>query len=687
MGKKIDMKQVRDSVHGYIDIPEIVLHEIIDTPIFQRLRQIEQTSMRTLYPCAHHDRFAHSLGVYHLGQLACQGLEQSIKNLPLYSDHEAFWKEYGYSFQLACLLHDCAHAPMSHSFEYGYLDAENEKDVKAKKERLFTSMTLNLPEDAAIPLEKDVERYFASPKDIAPHEMVSAIVAGEYYREPVKHALEVLWSRTLAPEELAEHIQFMQRCIIGLQYGDMLDDNPEISFQNCLISLLNGSFFDVDKLDYIVRDSVQSGANNLSIDIPRILKALTLVEVHTFSEEKNVKNLVLNNSVYFTGCKSAMDDIAESDDCECSLELMDVRLVGQLQGDLEFKGSIYLKTPDGASERQNGTQKFTDLTEIEARLSSKSIVKGRFKGNIEVMGYSDESTIDGIVHSKISGTIKGTVIGHIETDAEHHVSYEIGYAKSALSVIQDTVTARNRLYLWTYAHHKVVYNDYLLRNSVLRALLTKKTQALNELEKKEASQKRLRFLMDIDKVFFDRKDPDSYLLSDGDLIHLMKQSAIKGNPVNTLAVNWFARKHMYAVWKSYAEYNSFFMNLGVGRRKDLWSLLFSGRGDSDSVAREANTDEYPDSVLREFTGANSCSYMWIKPAGIKLKETDASKVYIVLSDDSVKRLKDVRSQEGISEQYADESFFYLYTSEKLLPEQKAQLISFLKSRVMKMCRT
>lgn len=397
--------------------------------------------------------------------------------------------------------------------------------------------------------------------------------------------------------------------------------------------------------------------------------------------------MVLNNSVYFTGCKSTMDDIAESDDCECSLELMDVRLVGQLQGDLEFKGSIYLKTPDGASERQNGTQKFTDLTEIEARISSKSTVKGRFKGNIEVMGYSEGPIIDGIVHSKISGTIKGTVIGHIETDAEHHISYEIGYAKSAMSVIQDTVTARNRLYLWIYAHHKVTYNDYLLRNSVLHALLTNDMQTLNELEKKNASQKQLRSLMDIDKVFFNQTDANSYLLSDGDLIYLMKQSAFKKDSSNTLAKNWFARKHMYAVWKSYAEYNSFFMNLGVGRRKELWRLLFSGRGDSDSVAREANTDEYPDSVLKEFTGVGSCSYVWIKPSGIKIKETDASKVYIVLSDDSVKRLKDVRSQEGISEQYADESFFYLYTSKELEPEQKAHLISFLKSRVMKMHNT
>lgn len=71
-------KLIRDTIHGYIEIPEIIINELIDTPVFQRLRQIEQTSMRTLYPSAHHDRFVHSLGVYHLGKLAFLGLTHNI---------------------------------------------------------------------------------------------------------------------------------------------------------------------------------------------------------------------------------------------------------------------------------------------------------------------------------------------------------------------------------------------------------------------------------------------------------------------------------------------------------------------------------------------------------------------------------------------------------------------------------
>ena len=71
-------KLFRDSIHGYIEIPEVIVSEIIDTPVFQRLRRIEQTSMRALYPSAHHDRFVHSLGVFHLGKMAYKGDRKSV---------------------------------------------------------------------------------------------------------------------------------------------------------------------------------------------------------------------------------------------------------------------------------------------------------------------------------------------------------------------------------------------------------------------------------------------------------------------------------------------------------------------------------------------------------------------------------------------------------------------------------
>ena len=75
-------KVIRDNVHGYITIPEAYFARFIDTNAFQRLRFIEQTSMKCLYPSARHDRFVHSIGTFHVGRQLIQAL---IHNLEQYS--------------------------------------------------------------------------------------------------------------------------------------------------------------------------------------------------------------------------------------------------------------------------------------------------------------------------------------------------------------------------------------------------------------------------------------------------------------------------------------------------------------------------------------------------------------------------------------------------------------------------
>ena len=44
-------KSIKDIIHGYIELEE-KFWSIIDTPEFQRLKWIEQTSFRALYPSA-----------------------------------------------------------------------------------------------------------------------------------------------------------------------------------------------------------------------------------------------------------------------------------------------------------------------------------------------------------------------------------------------------------------------------------------------------------------------------------------------------------------------------------------------------------------------------------------------------------------------------------------------------------
>ena len=70
------MKVVRDPIYGYVKLEEKQL-DIIELPVFQRLRRISQLSFADfVYPNASHNRFSHSLGVFHLADKLCDYLEK-----------------------------------------------------------------------------------------------------------------------------------------------------------------------------------------------------------------------------------------------------------------------------------------------------------------------------------------------------------------------------------------------------------------------------------------------------------------------------------------------------------------------------------------------------------------------------------------------------------------------------------
>ena len=99
--------EIRDPIHGYIYIEDDE-KDIIDNPIFQRLRRIRQLSgAHITYPGAQHTRFDHSIGAMHLAKLAATRLAQIID---LKSEQIG-------EIKMAALLHDSGHGPFSHLFE------------------------------------------------------------------------------------------------------------------------------------------------------------------------------------------------------------------------------------------------------------------------------------------------------------------------------------------------------------------------------------------------------------------------------------------------------------------------------------------------------------------------------------------------------------------------------------------
>jgi hypothetical protein len=395
MGKSKE-KVFRDSVHGYIHVPEDWCKLLIDTPIFQRLRHIEQTSMRCLYPSARHCRFVHSLGVYYLGRRAFEHIvENSKKLINKLGIGTPKLEVYRQTFRAACLLHDCGHAPFSHTFEKFY-------DLGACLDSILLT---EMKGDAKFANDLPA----CSP---AAHEKVSAIVALRHFRPQLKR--------------LGARPELIARMIIGCQYHGA-PSNAE-KFENSLITLLKGSSVDVDKLDYICRDTWASGVDNATIDIDRLLGAVTV-----------------------------------------------------------------------------------------AKVDSKCIV---------------------------------------------------AFEKRAMSVLQAVVEGRNFLYRWIYNHHKVCYDQHLLKDAVEKvAKQLWPRWKTDRVLKKMFSLESFEAPVSIGGARF-------YLPTDGDLIYFMKRY-LKKIPV---AEEWLSRVHTKkAVWKTIAEYDRVFEKQSVEDRTSILRGVKEGK--------------------------------------------------------------------------------------------------------------
>lgn len=235
-------KRIKDPVYGYIELPRSLFDSVVDTAEFQRLRRIVQTSYAPLYPSALHNRFVHSLGVYHLGSMAARTLDRSAaerygEKLP------DGWKESLETFCLACLLHDVGHAPFSHTGEGFYREKDRVPSIDDELKKAVNDQRFS--QDAS-----------AAAKEAAPHEVMSALVGLERYAD-------VIPNRSL-----------FARCITGYKHAHPKNERERL--ENVLIELLNSSTIDVDKLDYLIRDAYVIGFDSIVIDYVRLLRGIRL---------------------------------------------------------------------------------------------------------------------------------------------------------------------------------------------------------------------------------------------------------------------------------------------------------------------------------------------------------------------------------------------------------------------------
>lgn len=229
--------ELRDPIHGPIPVRKGEI-KVIDAPLFQRLRGVKQLGFAEyVFPGAVHNRYLHSIGAMHLAGRVFDALEPSLGALDRRT--RVVFRQL---VRLAALLHDIGHAPLSHAAEslmpmrrdMGLSDFGVGAEGKAEHEE----MSLKIVADSA--LSAVIDTQF---EDLG----VGAL-----------HVARVLGARSRSRDVSADFV------VGGVDYLPLLK------------GLVAGEL-DVDRMDYLLRDSYFAGVSYGRYDLDWLLSNLLAI--------------------------------------------------------------------------------------------------------------------------------------------------------------------------------------------------------------------------------------------------------------------------------------------------------------------------------------------------------------------------------------------------------------------------
>lgn len=697
------MKIFRDNVHGYIDIPVDYVKSFIDTEIFQRLRGIEQTGMRTLYPSARHDRFIHSLGTYFLGHKAFYHFRKNVKstyNETSNSDHynvlnnmeesEKFWDKYGVLFEIACLLHDCGHAPFSHTLEFHY-DKESISGEMTLKEKLMEYNGSN----------EFLNDYTEQGSPGSPHERMSALLVCSEFKATIDKIINDYELGDV--EENCSNVEFIVRAIIGCRYKNTTIHENQI--KNCLIELLNSKSIDVDSLDYIVRDSKLSGVDNMNIDIERLLGSLTLVEiticndVHLRDREISTNivqgELIKNNknNANFNG--KIRGNFVVENQIQGSIAGM-VDLHGSFKTNNEVKiipeDNISIITVNGAkiNDKLPYTPEIASIV-IFGDIDSKLNINGqKLNFGLHTNGKFDFSFESIKFHSsyingKINGVFSGQLLGNHKNLLKSSVECRLGFHKSSLSVIQNVIIARNYEYQWIYSHHKVVYySNYLIIDLLRQCIEYLKKDNVDKFH--DDNELTILFswknmISDENKKIGSISNIDIYRPTDADIMAIFKKCYLKCMNTNetesalySLLNEYYSRVYKHSLWKSFAEFNTFFSDFTQNERNNIFNMIL----ENSSYKLLSQYGYLSNEWSEKFSEFGLNNVVWVN-GDSKLKNLDPDSTFILFKDGPL-TYRSISSNNEIKP-VTTLNLFYIYYFPSSTPINKLALVDFLKKKL------
>lgn len=250
-------KFINDPIYGGIGLSQLEV-DIINTPIFQRLRNLRQLAFVNLvFPGAEHSRFVHSLGVLFIMGKIVEHLHNKYPHI--------ITKEEQVKLRVAALLHDIGHYPLSHLGEGVYC---------YKNDLEMTKRIVKGPASKNTVGQSLLTKICVKPKNkSAHHEKL-----GKYIIENHAEISALLEKVHISPAQI----------------GDII--TGDIEAENTIYSQLMHSSLDADRLDYLLRDSYQTGVRYGLVDLDYIIRLLCIGEstIKLGRTSKKVKVIACN---------------------------------------------------------------------------------------------------------------------------------------------------------------------------------------------------------------------------------------------------------------------------------------------------------------------------------------------------------------------------------------------------------
>ncbi len=213
--------EVRDPLHVFVCLDSDE-RRVVDAPAIQRLRHIHQLALTYLvYPGATHRRFEHSLGVMELASrvydivLKDENLVDKVRDIRPQNFQAEYWRRV---IRMAALCHDIGHLPFSHAAE----------------------------------------------KELLPERTTHEHLTLEFIRSK---EMNTLWDALkLQVEDVAK-----------VAVGPGVYSEPLSPWETILSEIIVGDAFGVDRMDYLLRDSLHAGVAYGRFDHFRLIDCIRIL--------------------------------------------------------------------------------------------------------------------------------------------------------------------------------------------------------------------------------------------------------------------------------------------------------------------------------------------------------------------------------------------------------------------------